>query len=97
MSQHPSLKSSSKSIQHRSVLKRAEKIKILKEKGEWKEEDSVLGLPKVKTLRFKIKKEKAAPSPEAAETAGTTAEGAEKKEAPAVKKTEESKKGKKKK
>ena len=59
MSQHPSLKSSDKMKQHRSVLKRYERLRILKEKGTWSEEDSVFGLPKVKILKFKIKKEKA--------------------------------------
>ena len=34
MSQHPSLRSSDKDKQHRSVLKRYERIKILKEKGQ---------------------------------------------------------------
>ena len=74
MAQHPSLRSSAKSKQHRSVLKRFEKIEALKKKGQWKEgEDSVFGLPKVKVLRFKVKKEKA---PEAAEAAQAPAEGA---------------------
>ncbi|MDD5495910.1 MAG: small basic protein [Candidatus Omnitrophica bacterium] len=69
MSQHPSLRSSDKDKKHRSVLKRHERIKSLKDKEEWKEEDSVFGLPKVKVLRFKIKKEKAAPAEAAAEGA----------------------------
>lgn len=60
MSQHPSLRSSEKDKQHRSVLKRYERLKILKEKERWEDKDSVLGLPKVKIVRFKIKKEKAA-------------------------------------
>jgi small basic protein (TIGR04137 family) len=68
MSQHPSLRSSGKDKQHRSVLKRYERIKILKEKDKWKDEESVYGLPKVKIVKFKIKKEKAA--------AAETAEGA---------------------
>jgi len=59
MSQHPSLSSSDKDKQHRSVLKRYEKVKILKDKEKWKDGDSVYGLPKVKIIRFKIKKEKA--------------------------------------
>ena len=59
MSQHPSLRSSDKDKQHRSVLKRHERIKILKDKEKWKDEDSVFGLPKVKIVKFKIKKEKA--------------------------------------
>jgi small basic protein (TIGR04137 family) len=65
MSQHPSLRSSDKDKQHRSVLKRYERINILKDKEKWKDKDSVFGLPKVKVVKFKIKKEKAA----AAETA----------------------------
>lgn len=60
MSQHPSLRSSDKGKQHRSVLKRYEKIKTLKEKEKWKDGDSVFGLSKVKIMKFKIKKEKAA-------------------------------------
>ncbi len=70
MSQHPSLRISDKDKKQRSVLKRHERIKTLKEKEKWtEEEDSVYGLPKVKVTRFKIKKEKAA----AAETAEGTA------------------------
>jgi len=69
MSQHPSLRSSDKDKQHRSVLKRYERIKILKDKDKWRPEDSVFGLTKVKVLKFKIKKEKAA--------AAEGAEGAE--------------------
>lgn len=67
MSQHPSLRSSDKDKQHRSVLKRYERLKILKEKEMWKDEESVFGLPKVKVQRFKIKKEKAAAAVEGAE------------------------------
>ena len=72
MSQHPSLRISDKDKKHRSVLKRHERIKQLKEKEKWNEEDSVYGLPKVKITRFKIKKEKAA----AAEGAEGAVEGA---------------------
>ena len=90
MSQHPSLSSSDKDKQHRSVLKRFEKIKILKDKERWKESDSVYGLPKVKVVRFRIKKEKAAPA-EGAEAAAAApgaaaapaAPGAQKAAAPA--------------
>ncbi len=60
MSQHPSLRTSEKDKQHRSVLKRYERLKILKEKEKWEDKDSVFGLPKVKIVRFKIKKEKVA-------------------------------------
>lgn len=49
MTQHSSLKAgSSRSGQRRNVLKRLERIKILKDKGKWKEENKAYGLPKVK-------------------------------------------------
>jgi len=99
MSQHSSLKSGRKRKKHRSVLKRYERINTLKEKKEWtEEEDSVFGLQKVKTIRIKIKKEKAAAeTPEGAEAAagaaGTTPAtgGAE-----AAKETKDAKEGAKK-
>ena len=78
MTQHSSLRTSSKSKQHRSVLKRFERLKYLKEKDKWEEGMSILGLPKIKIIKFKIKKEKAAPE-EALATAGQ--EGAVPKEA----------------
>ncbi|KPK98455.1 MAG: hypothetical protein AMJ95_04285 [Omnitrophica WOR_2 bacterium SM23_72] len=58
MSIHPSLAISDKDKKQRSVLKRTERIRLMQEKGNWKEGDSVYGLPKIKTLRIKIKKEK---------------------------------------
>ena len=60
MSQHPSLRSSGKDKAHRSVLKRYERIKLLKEKEEWTDKESVYGLPKVKIVKYKVKKEKGA-------------------------------------
>ena len=42
----------------------------MQEKGDWKQGDSVYGLPKIKTLRIKIKKEKVE------KAATTTEEGA---------------------
>jgi small basic protein (TIGR04137 family) len=66
MAQHPSLRSKEKGKQHRSVLKRYERVKELKEKEKWNIGDSVFGLLKLKILKFKIKKEKAAPAEEAA-------------------------------
>ena len=71
MSIHPSLTISEKDKKARSVLKRTERIRQMQEKGNWKEGDPVYGLPKLKTLRIKIKKEKV----EKAESA-TPAEGA---------------------
>ena len=73
MSQHPSLRSSEKMRQHRSVLKRYERLRLLKEKGLWDKEGSVFGLPKVKMVRFKIKKEKAAAETPEGEAAATPA------------------------
>ena len=58
MSQHSSLRASSKTKRHRSVFKRYERIKILKKEGRLKDEDSIFGLPKVKSIKIKIKKEK---------------------------------------
>ena len=80
MSQHPSLHSSDKDKAQRSVLKRYERVKILKEKEKWAEEDSVYKLPKIKIVKFKVKKEKAAVAETAAEgevaAPGVTAGGA---------------------
>lgn len=57
---HPSLKSSDELKKQRSVLKRSERLKMMLEKGTWKEGSSVYGLPKIKTMKIRIKKEKAA-------------------------------------
>lgn len=82
MSQHPSLLGSGKGKQHRSVLKRYEKLKYLIEKEKWgKEADSVYNLPKIKIVRFKAKKEKAA----ATEAEATAAPGAAPAAAPGAK------------
>ncbi len=48
MSQHSSLKSSGKIAAKRSVLKRFERIEVMKRRGKWKDGDRVLGLPKTK-------------------------------------------------
>jgi small basic protein (TIGR04137 family) len=48
MSQHPSLKGSKNIGSKRSVLKRYERIKLLRSRGEWKEGDSPLGIKKTK-------------------------------------------------
>lgn len=71
MSIHPSLAISDSDKKQRSVLKRSERIRSMMEKGNWKEGDKVYGLPKLKTVRIKIKKEKVEKAAEA-----TTAEGA---------------------
>lgn len=69
MSIHPSLRASDKTKKQRSVLKRTERLKTMLERGDWKEGEDIFGLPKIKTLRIRIKKEKA-------EKVETTAEGA---------------------
>ncbi|MDP1853866.1 MAG: small basic protein [Candidatus Omnitrophota bacterium] len=73
MSLHPSLKSLGKTRKQRTVLKRIERIKYLMDKNLWKEGDSVVGLPKIKTIRIKFKKEKAKVTPVAEGAAGAAA------------------------
>ena len=48
MSQHTSLKSASKVTTKRNVLKRFERIELLKKRGQWKEGDRGQGLRKTK-------------------------------------------------
>jgi len=67
MGLHPSLKRAEKLGGSRSVMKRTERIKWLKEKGKWNEDDPVLGLPKIKIVKLKaLKKEKAKETEEGA-------------------------------
>ena len=82
MSIHPSLNSPGKDSKDKTVLKRIERIRIMLEKGQWKEGDPVYGLPKIKTLRIRIKKEKAKKT-EAAAIEGAAPAAAEAKEQPA--------------
>ena len=86
MSQHPSLKGGQASSKFRAVLKRFEKIKELSEKDKWEEgKDSVYKLPKIKRIKFKIKKtpkqaeEKEGEASPAAEKAGEASPAAGKK------------------
>ncbi len=48
MSKHNSLKSSASVGGKRSVLKRFERVKLLKERGEWNSNRTPVGLPKTK-------------------------------------------------
>ncbi len=49
MSQHPSLKAAGGGVvQKRNVLKRFERVALLKKRGQWKEGDRVQGLRKTK-------------------------------------------------
>ena len=82
MSIHPSLSSSGKDSKPRSVLKRIERMRLMLEKGQWKEGDAVYGLPKIKTVRIKIKKEKAE-KVEATAAEGAAPAAGEAKEQPA--------------
>ena len=66
MSIHSSLRGGGKDKKHRSVLKRYERLKVLKEKNLWDESKSATGLPKVKMQKQKVKKDKAATSDAAA-------------------------------
>lgn len=60
MSIHRSLKSTNTMKRHRSVLSRLERTQILQDKGLLDlEESSILGMPKVKHLKMRIRKEKA--------------------------------------
>ena len=48
MSQHASLKSGNKIAAKRNVLKRFERVELLKKRGQWKDGDRGLGLRKTK-------------------------------------------------
>ncbi len=48
MSKHSTLKATGTVGGKRSVLKRFERVKLLKERGQWKEGQSPIGLPKTK-------------------------------------------------
>ena len=82
MSLHPSLKIDKASVQQRTVQTRIERIKELMRKGLWKEETSVVGLPKTKIVRLKAKKkvkvegEAVAGAPAATPAAAATAKPA---------------------
>ncbi len=59
MGLHPSLKRGGSKGAGRSVMTRTERIKWLIEKGQWNDESSVVGLPKIKIVKLKVsKKEK---------------------------------------
>ena len=48
MSQHKSLRGSGGIVAKRNVLKRFERVEVLKKQGKWKEGQKVIGLPKTK-------------------------------------------------
>jgi small basic protein (TIGR04137 family) len=49
MSMHSSLKSATRIAVKRNVLKRFERIDVMRKKGKWKEGDRAYGLPKLKS------------------------------------------------
>jgi small basic protein (TIGR04137 family) len=58
MSVHPSFKSG-KGKQQKSVLKRLARLLLLQKEEKWEEDkNSIFGLPKVKVLKLKFKKDK---------------------------------------
>lgn len=71
MSQHPSLRLDSVGTKHRNVLKRFERVKKLRETGRWNEKSSIYNLPKVKSMKVKLKKAKEAKEPAAGGTGET--------------------------
>lgn len=48
MSKHPSYGKATKGGKKRNVLKRFERVQIMKERDNWKDRESVLRLPKTK-------------------------------------------------
>lgn len=91
MSQHPSLKSSKVGKKIRTVLKRYERFFTLKKKGILKENSSIFGMPKLKIVRTKVKKEKAAEKPEDLQAVSGGEAATQKEAAPATKKEEKKK------
>ncbi|MBK1790784.1 small basic protein [Persicirhabdus sediminis] len=51
MSKHSSLKAVGGAGGKRSVMKRFERVKVLKERGQWEEGKSAVGLPKTKPVK----------------------------------------------
>ena len=76
MSQHPSLRFDSVGAKHRNVLKRFERVKKLQDQNKWGERETVLGLPKIKSMKVKVKKTKEAPAEGAAGAAPAAGAGA---------------------
>lgn len=67
MSMHPSLSSAAKKGGKKgSVMSRVERIKFMIGKDQWKLGDKVFGLPKIKSIKINVKKEKTEKVAEAA-------------------------------
>ena len=86
MSQHSSLRVDSVGAKHRNVLKRNEKIKKLQEDGKWEATvNSAYFLPKVKSIKVKVKSGGTKAEKAAAAAAGGAEGAAAKPGAPAAK------------
>ena len=72
MSQHSSLRIDPTRTRHRNVLKRHERIQRLIELEKWNERSSAFGLPKVRSLKIKVKKVKSEKAEGQAAAAGVT-------------------------
>ena len=62
MSQHPTLKVDSVGAKHRNVLKRYERIKAMQDQNKWQDRVTVYNLPKIKSIKIKVKKTKETPA-----------------------------------
>lgn len=60
MSIHSSLKTGGGMTKHRNVLTREERLQKLAEDGRWDEKKSILGIPKVRSIKVVLKKKKKA-------------------------------------
>ncbi len=58
MTMDKSLKVQAGAIKARNVLTRAERISKLQESNRWKDESTVLGMPKVRVIKVSLKKKK---------------------------------------
>ncbi|MFH0910543.1 MAG: small basic protein [Planctomycetota bacterium] len=76
MTLHKSLKSGDSMIRHRSVLGRIERLEMLEKEKRWDEEKSILGLPKVRSVKRIVKKKAKKKKEEAAAIPGAPVEGA---------------------
>lgn len=78
MSQHPTLRVDKVGVKHRNVLKRYERVKKMQEQNQWEERKSAFNLPKIKSMKIKVKKVKEAPAAEGAAAGAAPAAGAAK-------------------
>ncbi len=84
MSQHPTLRVDSVGVKHRNVLSRLERVKKMQEQNKWQERQTVYNLPKIKSIKIKVKKTKG-PEEGAAEGAAAPAGAKPAAAAPAAK------------